>query len=274
MRLKVIDILQGLNRIAPFRLAEEWDNVGLLIGDPDREVHSLFIGLDPNLSLLEEAVACGADTLITHHPCIFHPLSSVDVATPIGAFLEQALAHKINVIACHTNFDSAAEGVSDALAALLQLEELSPLCPVDSLSVGGQGLGRLGRYPSPIPFTIFMEKVFSALKSITVQVAGTPPKQIQTVALCGGSGSDFAEDAFKSGADIYLSSEIKHSTARWAEDAGFCVIDGTHFATEYPAVALLTDQLKAHAREAGWVVQIQQSKQEKPAFTFIHKDNF
>ena len=273
MRPKVIDLLQELDRIAPFRLAEEWDNVGLLIGDPEREIHSLFLGLDPNLSLLEEAVECGADTLITHHPCIFHPLSSVNVATPAGAFLEQALAYKMNVIACHTNFDSAAEGVSDALAALLQLEELSPLCPAESLSDGGQGLGRIGRYSSPIPFASFMDKVFSALKSTTVQVAGTQPEQIQTVALCGGSGSDFAKNAFEGGVDVYLSSEIKHSTARWAEDAGFCIIDGTHFATEYPAVALLADKLKAHAGEAGWDVQVLQSKQEKPAFAVIHKNN-
>ncbi len=273
MRPKVIDILQGLNHIAPFRLAEEWDNVGLLIGDPNRETHVLFLGLDPNLSLLEEAVACGADTLITHHPCIFHPLSSVNVATPTGAFLELALTHKMNVIACHTNFDSAAEGVSDALAALLQLGELSPLCPAGSSSVGMEGSGRIGRYSSPVPFASFMDTVFSALKSTTVQVAGTQPEQVQTVALCGGSGSDFAKDAFKSGADVYLSSEIKHSTARWAEDAGFCIIDGTHFATEYPAVALLADKLRAHAGEEGWDVQVLQSKQEKPAFAVIHKDN-
>lgn len=273
MKPKVIDILQGLNRVAPFDLAEEWDNVGLLIGDADRETHSLFLGLDPTLSLLEEAVDCGADTLITHHPCIFHPLSIVNLATPTGAFLEKALAHKINVIACHTNFDSAAEGVSDALAALLQLEELSPLHPAESSTDGREGLGRIGRYSSPMPFASFMQIVFSALKSTTVQVAGTQPEQVQTVALCGGSGSDFAKDAFTSGADVYLSSEIKHSTARWAEDAGFCIIDGTHFATEYPAVALLADKLKSHAGEAGWDVQVLQSKLEKPAFAFIYKDN-
>lgn len=273
MKPKVSNILQGLNRIAPFGLAEDWDNVGLLIGDVERDVHTLLLGLDPTLSLLEEAADCAADTLITHHPCIFHPLATVNLATPTGAFLEKALAHKINVIACHTNFDSAADGVSDALAALLQLEELSPLHPSDSSTNGKEGLGRIGKYSSPLPFTSFMQIVFSALKCTTVQVAGVQPEQVQTVALCGGSGSDFAEDAFTNGADVYLSSEIKHSTARWAEDAGVCIIDGTHFATEYPAVTLLADQLTAYFREAGWDVQVIQSKLEKPAFTFIHKDN-
>ncbi len=272
--MKVSDILHGLGQIAPFGLAESWDNVGLLIGDPDRETRSLLLGLDPSLALLEEAVSRGADTLITHHPCIFHPLSSVTITTPIGAFLEKALAHKINVIACHTNFDSAVEGVSDALAVLLHLDDLSPLRPLDLSGNGNEGLGRVGSYSTPLSFSLFMQNVFSALESNTVQIAGIPPRQVQTVALCGGSGSDLAEDAFKRGADVYLSSEIKHSTARWAEEAGFCVIDGTHYATEYPAMALLGSKLTYQARQAGWDVQILQSKLEKPAFTFIHKNDF
>ena len=274
MNVKVIDILQELGRIAPFGLAEHWDNVGLLIGDPQRETRSLLLGLDPSLSLLKEAVSRGADTLITHHPCIFHPLSSVNTGTPTGAFLEYALVHKINVIACHTNFDSAVEGVSDALAALLHLEGISPLRPLDSSGDRNEGLGRIGSYSPPLSYADFMQHVFSALGSNTVQIAGTPPRLVQTVALCGGSGSDLAEDAFKSGADVYLSSEIKHATARWAEDAGFCVIDGTHFATEYPAMALLGSKLEFQARQAGCNVQVLQSKLEKPVFTFIHKNDF
>lgn len=274
MKVKVIDVLHELNRIAPLGLAESWDNVGLMIGDPERETRSLLLGLDPSLSLLDEAVNRGADTLITHHPCIFHPLPSVNVATPTGAFLEQALAHKINVIACHTNFDSAVDGVSDALAALLHLDEVSPLRPLDSSENRNEGLGRIGSYAAPQSFSSFMTEVFSALESNTVQIAGTPPEQVQTVALCGGSGSDFAEDAFKRGADVYLSSEIKHSTARWAQDAGFCIIDGTHFATEFPAMALLGSKLESLAHHAGWDVKILQSKFEQPAFTFIHKNEF
>lgn len=272
--MKVSDILHGLGRIAPFGLAESWDNVGLLIGDAERETRSLLLGLDPSLALLEEAVSRGADTLITHHPCIFHPLPSVNIATPTGAFLEKALVHNINVIACHTNFDSAAEGVSDALAALLSLDELSPLRPLNFSGNGNEGLGRIGSYSTPLSFALFMQNVFSALESNTVQIAGIPPRQVQRVALCGGSGSDLAEDAFKRGADVYLSSEIKHSTARWAEEAEFCVIDGTHYATEYPAMALLGRKLASQARQAGWDVQILQSKLEQPAFTFIHKNDF
>ncbi len=272
MNIKLIDLLKGLDQIAPAALAESWDNVGLLIGDPQREIRSLLLGLDPTLSLLEEAVSRGADTLITHHPCIFHPLPSVQLTTPIGAFLEQALAHKINVIACHTNFDSAAAGVSDALGVLLGLENLQPLRPIESSDE--LGLGRIGNYNESISFETFMGRVFTALESRAVQVAGKVPQKIQSVALCGGSGSDLAEDAFNKGADVYLSSEIKHSTARWTEDAGFCVIDGSHYATEKPAMVLLGNTLETLAHAMGWDIQIYQSKSEKPVFTFIYKNDF
>ncbi len=271
MTVKLIDILALLDQIAPVTLAEKWDNVGLLIGDPEREARALLLGLDPTLSLLEEAISLGADTLVTHHPCIFHPLQSVQITTPTGAFLEKALAHKINVIACHTNFDSTAVGVSDALSTLLGLEKTRPLRPLDSADT--LGLGRIGSYKDAIAFKTFMERVFVALDSDTVQIAGKPPQNIQSVALCGGSGSDLVAEAFHQGADVYLSSEIKHSTARWAEDAGFCVIDASHYATEKPAMALLAKSLEALGRDSNWDIKIYQSESEKPAFTFINKND-
>ncbi len=274
MTLQVKDLLEGINGFAPFGLAESWDNVGLLIGRPDREVHSLLLGLDPTLSLLEEALSRGADTLITHHPCIFHPLSSVNTATPTGAFLEKALEQKINVIACHTNLDSAVEGVSDALAERLGLNGLRPLHAMDFPGMNGVGLGRRGSFPVPLSFPDFLKRVFDVLGVDTVQVAGPAPKEVKTIALCGGSGSEFAEDALRSGADLYLSAEIKHSTARWAEESGFCIIDGTHYGTEQPAVALLADKLESLAQEKGWELKIFQAESERPAFVFVNKEDF
>lgn len=272
MQISIVDLLDGLEQIAPSRLAESWDNVGLLIGDPLREIRGLLLGLDPTLSLLEEALHLGVDTLLTHHPCIFRPLSSVHVNTPDGAFLERALHHKINVIACHTNYDSAVTGVSDALAILLGLKGLTPLRRLPGAVA--QGLGRIGDYQESLPYDVFMGRVFEALGTKSVQVTGTHPARVRRVALCGGSGSDFAQDALQQGADVYLSSEIKHSTARWAEDSGFCIIDATHYDTEKPAMALLGTTLEVLARHRGWEIEIHQSTSEKPAFTRLHKNDF
>jgi len=267
MIIQVTDLLHGLNRIAPFKLAESWDNVGLLIGDPRREVHSLLLGLDPTLSLLDEAINAGIDTIITHHPCIFRPFPSVNIATPDGVFLERALTYKINVIACHTNFDSAATGVSDALGALLGLEKLQPLLPAGNTPEANTGLGRIGHYPQSLPFSRFMVRVFQVLDTEIIQLAGIKPSQIKKVALCGGSGSNLAEGAYNEGADIYLSSEIKHSTAIWAEEAGFCILNGTHYSTEKPAMALLGRELAKLGEELDWNVKIHKTTTERTPFT-------
>jgi dinuclear metal center YbgI/SA1388 family protein len=274
MKVHVTDILEGLNHIAPFTLAESWDNVGLLIGDPGREVGSLLIGLDPSLSLLDEAIKRGIDTIVTHHPCIFRPLPSVNIATPGGAFLERALNHKINVIACHTNFDSAVDGVSDALARLLKIENVRPLRAIVGSENEKTGLGRIGAFASPLLFSDFMQRFFQAVASSDVQLAGPKPTEIKCVALCGGSGSDLAEEAHRQNADVYISSEIKHSTAVWAQDAGFCVIDATHYGTEKPAMLILEQHLESFGEKHGWSVEIFQSETEKAPFSHISKENY
>lgn len=271
MAVQLSLLLEGLERIAPPSLAEEWDNVGLLVGDRSREVSTILLALDATLPLLEEAIERGVDTIITHHPCIFRPLHAIDLTTPGGIFLERALAQQINVIACHTNFDSATAGVSDALGALLGLDALCPLRPVGGDSE--TGLGRIGNYPKAIPFTQFMERAFLALGSDAVQLAGKPPQSVSRVALCGGSGSDFAETAFAAGADIYLSSEIKHSTARWAEDAGFCIVDASHYATEKPAMLLLGATIETLQVEKDWGLAVYQSMSEKAPFIYATKGN-
>ena len=274
MKVQVSDILEGLNYVAPFALAESWDNVGLLIGDSEREVHSLLFALDPTLSLIDEAVNRGIDTIITHHPCIFRPLPFVHTATPGGAFLERALARKINVIACHTNFDCAADGVSDALGRLMGLQDLRPLRPVSLSSDEKMGLGRIGEFDNALSFTEFMQRLFQAVASHHVQLAGPKPSEIQCVAICGGSGSDLAEEAFAQHAHVYISSEIKHSTAVWAEETGFCVIDATHYGTEKPAMRLLEEKLGTYGQQQGWDVEIHLTKTEKAPFLYITEDNY
>ncbi len=274
MKVYLSDLLEGLNQIAPFTLAESWDNVGLLIGDPGRETTSLLVGLDPSLSLLDEAIGRGIDTIVTHHPCIFRPLSAVNLTTPDGLFLERALAYKVNVIACHTNLDSAEAGVSDALTDLLGVENVRPLRAINGSENIKTGLGRIGTYGRPLSFTDFMQRVFQTVASENVQVAGNPPAEIKTVALCGGSGSDLAKEAYKQNADIFISAEIKHSTAVWAADTGFCVIDATHYGTEKPAMLQLAQNIESYARKNGWDITICQTETERSPFTHISIKNY
>lgn len=263
------EIIARLHDHAPLALAEPWDNAGLLVGDLDRETASILIGLDPTISLAEEAIALGADTIITHHPLIFKPLAAIDTADPTGRFIELALSHRISVIACHTNLDSAAGGVSDALARAIGLDHLQPLAPGPAADPA-VGLGRIGRFAAAVPAADFLRRLGDALQLPALSIVGRLPQTIATVALCGGSGSDLAAIARARGADLYLTAEIKHHIARWAEDCGFCLIEGTHYGTERHAVALLADLLQAENSSRNWNIVIRQTLTEGHPFVLTH----
>lgn len=270
MQPHIKDIIAGLNSHAPFSLAEPWDNVGLLLGDPGRKVSSLLIGLDPTCALIDEAIAIGADTVVTHHPLIFQPIPAINTAEPLGRIIEKALRHGIAIIACHTNLDSAANGVSDALGRALGLTDLQPLVPSPHASQPSQGMGRIGRYPEGIAAPLFFGHLRRALGLDALHIAGPLPETVATVALCGGSGSDLAAIAHQKGADLYLTAEVKHHIARWAEEHSFCLIDGTHYATERPAIDLLAEILQAEKTSGDWEVLIAQTQTERHPFVLTH----
>jgi dinuclear metal center YbgI/SA1388 family protein len=271
MTTRIKNIIDTLDSIAPFRLAESWDNNGLLVGNPGREITAVLVGLDPTGRLLDEAISRGANTIVTHHPLIFHPLAAINTATPIGLFLEKALTNHINVIACHTNLDSARKGVNDTLADALGLIDVEPLNASTDRTLPGTGIGRIGNFKEVLDPSRFMEKVFGALDVPFVQIAGRLPDTISRVALCGGSGSEFAAIAFAGGADVYLSAEIKHSTARWAEECNFCIIDGSHYATEQPVVRHLVAQLQNAADTQNWNIRILQTLTESHPFVIQNR---
>jgi len=271
MTVKIKDILERLNLEAPFCLAEPWDNVGLLVGNPEQEVTAVIAGLDPTNNLVDEAIARGVNTIITHHPVIFKPLPSINTGEPSGRLLEKALSNRIAIIGCHTNFDSAEEGVSDVLAHQLGLQGLTPLVSAAGERTNHTGLGRVGIYPSPLTSAAFISRLLDVLDLPSVQMAGRLPDEISRVAVCGGSGSDLAPTAFEQNVDVYLSAEIKHSTAIWAAENDFCIIDGTHYATEKPAVALLVKKLQEAADENNWKIEILQTETERHPFVLTDK---
>lgn len=274
METTVADLITALDEIAPFGMAESWDNVGLIVGDRGRRVGSVLVGLDPTNRLLEEALDCEADTVITHHPAIFRPIPAIDTGESSGRFLEQALTNRLTIIACHTNFDAVCKGVNDVLADLLGLHDVSPLVSANAPFPDDAGVGRIGCYSQPKKRGEFVAMLLEVLDLDTVQVAGELPETISVVALCGGSGSEFAETAKRSGADLYISAEIKHNVGRWAEENDFCIIDGTHYATEKPAVKLLAEQLRNYGRERNWNLQIRETETENHPFSAVDKNSY
>ncbi len=262
----VQELINILQQIAPEALAEDWDNVGLLVGKPSQPIHKVLLALDPSPTLVNDAVANDCDLILTHHPIIFRPLKSLRTDHPTGQFIAQALQHNIAVIGCHTNLDAAVGGVSDVLAQGLGLMDTSPLVSnhSDCTTEENCGLGRIGTYSTALPPEKFIGRLIQSCSPPWLLEAGRRPKQVMTVAVCGGSCGDFAEIAFTQGADVFVTAEIKHSVARWAEDAGFWIIDGGHFATENPAMAILQQQLQQHIAAAEIPITIATAQQQAP----------
>lgn len=259
---QVKDLLTILNELASFDLAESWDNVGLLVGNPETDISGVMVGLDPTMDLLEEAVSARVNTVVTHHPLIFHPLTALRTDQLTGKLIKKAIDHQLTVIGCHTNLDVVPGGVNDVFAESLGLKNFEPVTGEES----DIGFGRIGNFPETVTVDAFLKKLSQSLDVKTLRIAGPLPEKIKTVAVCGGSGSDLAEQAFKMGAQVFISGEIKHSIARWAESSGFCIIDAGHFATENLIVPALVDALTKQLTKKGLRTDILSCSQQKNPF--------
>ncbi len=215
-------ILEVLDSKAPFSLAEEWDNAGLLIGSPDNEVNRVLVALDATPDAIEAAKAMDADLIVTHHPVIFSPLKALDSNS-----IPYALAAAgIDVISAHTNADKAVDGVNDILATRLGLTDLR---------VTEDGFCRIGTLAEPTDATAFAKTVADALDT-AVRVNGGG--LIRTVAVCGGSGGDFIAP-LAGEIDAFVSGEVRHHQWLEANALGVTVIEAGHYATEVPIVDTL-----------------------------------
>ena len=141
--MKARDIINVIEEFAPLSIQEKWDNSGLCIGSPDADVTSVLIGLDCTPELVDEAVECGADMIVTHHPLIFSGLKKISPEDQVGAAVIKAISNGISIYAAHTSADKVIAGVSGAMAAKLGLENVRILDEDGE----GTGLGVVGDLP-------------------------------------------------------------------------------------------------------------------------------
>lgn len=242
--MKISEITDVLNTYAPLSLAESFDNVGLLVGDENRDVTDVLLTLDVDMGVAREAVSLGAGLIISHHPVIFDPLKSINANTPMGRLLMYLIENKISVYCAHTNLDAAIGGLNDLLARLISLESCSPLKPGED----DTGLGRVGFLPEKTSVLALAKKIKQILGIQSVRFTGNPDDMVEKVALCSGGGASLVFDAIQSGADVYISGDIKYNAARDALENGMRIIEVGHYESEILAAQLmkkiLEDELK------------------------------
>ena len=239
----VSDVFSYLDELAPFSYSMDFDNSGLLIGDPSQPVKKILVALDCTKSVVSKAREMGADLIVTHHPVIFDPLKNVMV----GSVPHQLICAGISIICAHTNLDLARGGVNDQLARRLELKCLEGLSPISCTDRNGntvtEYLGRISFLPEPLEPKQFACFVKERLGGNVRYVSGNRP--VHRVAVCGGSGADCLADAIHVGADALVTSEIKHHIFLLAAQQGITLVDAGHFHTEDVVIEPLCQQLRA-----------------------------
>lgn len=224
------DVIHYLESKYPIGLQSDWDNSGLHIGSRVAECARILVTLDVTPAVVDEAVADHVDLILSHHPLIFTPVTSLDITTPRGAMIAKLLRHNITLYTLHSNYDAASGGMNDVLAKLLGLTELRVL---DIAS----GVGRIGKIPAQ-PGREYVEFVKKALNVANVRFIGDMSGTVLTVAVCGGSGSDFIPVALASGCDLYITGDVTYHDALESLQSGLKILDVGHYAESVFKLAL------------------------------------
>ena len=236
--MRVGDVIRVIEEFAPLGIQEKWDNSGLCIGSPDDEVSSVLIGLDCTPELVDEAVSCGADMIVTHHPLIFSGLKKISPDDQVGAAVIKAVKNGISIYAAHTSADKVLAGVSGAMAARLGLESVRILDEDGE----GTGLGVVGDLPEPLTAAEAMVLVKERFGLKAMRTSKPVEGMISRVAMCGGSGGSLIGAAIASGAQLYISGDISYHNF-FTKD-GFMIMDIGHYESEIEIVDILFSLLR------------------------------
>lgn len=236
--MKIKEIIAYADKIAPFESAEEWDNVGLLVGDENTEVSRVLLTLDITPEIVKEAHEQGVQLIISHHPVIFSPLSMLrpdDTAYLLAKY-------DIAALCLHTNLDRAKQGVNVALGNVLGLKNTA-FYPEDFLLIGEP------------------EKAYTANEYAAVikERLGAPSVRytdgkVTRVAVSSGGGGEGVELAAKYGFDAFVTGEMKHHQYLYAASKEIAVFDAGHFSTEDVITAPLREMFAERFPEIEFLV--------------------
>ena len=232
--IRVNEIEQLLYKEAPKALAYEWDNIGLLCGKRYQTVTGVYLCLDVTPAAIEEAASCGCNLIVSHHPFIFSKIKNINYETYFGTMFRHAIMHEMNIISMHTNMDKAKNGINQLLAEKLGLTDIKPLIPEEE----GTGMGRVGNV-NPIEFDKFCKFVSEKLNS-PIKIKGEN-EIIKKVAVVGGSGFEFEQEAIKQGCDVIVTGDVKYHQA---VESQIKIIDAGHYPTEICVLEIFENILK------------------------------
>ncbi|GAA2748260.1 Nif3-like dinuclear metal center hexameric protein [Terrabacter aerolatus] len=256
--LSLRDVVAALEALYPLESAADWDRVGLVAGDLDQPVRRILFALDPTLAVIDEAREWGADLLVTHHPLLLRGVHSVATSSAKGASVTALVQGGVALWVGHTNADVADPGVSTVLADALGLTDQRPLSVE-----GSRAAGRVGELVAAVSLAEFADTVAAALPDTAggIRVSGDPEGLVRTVAVMGGSGDDRFDDVRASGADVYVTADLRHHPVLEAREEARggrpYLVDAGHWATESLWLTSGRDRLLSALGEAPGATRVE-----------------
>lgn len=247
---KVIEILE---KQSPKSYACDWDNVGLLVGREDKEIQKIYIALDATDEAIEEAIANGADMLLTHHPMIFKGMKRVTQEDFIGRRIIRLIQNDMVYYAMHTNFDVM--GMADLAADYLGISDTRVLEITSVSETGKEGIGRYGSLKKEMTVRECCEEVKQAFSLENVKVFGNLERKVKTAAISPGSGRSVISNALQAGVDVLITGDIDHHEGIDAVAQKLTVIDAGHYGVEHIFIPYMEQYLKREAKELEIAVQ-------------------
>ncbi|AMB40839.1 MULTISPECIES: Nif3-like dinuclear metal center hexameric protein [Paenarthrobacter] len=267
-------VLLAVEELWPESLAEDWDEVGLVVGRPDVPVTKVLFAVDPTLDVIDEAIEWGAELLITHHPLLLKGVNSVAATSAKGLAVHRLIEAGTGLLTVHTNGDSAVGGVSDVLADAMGLDNVTPLATAAN-GLPEEGIGRVGDLPELMTLGDFAARVFGMLPAVAggVRVAGDKDGLVRRVAVCGGAGDSLFDTVRANHADVYVTADMRHHPASEAREGAVngrpYLIDVSHFASEWLWLPVAAEALGNVLMDQGFDVEIRVSSTNSDPWDFI-----
>lgn len=221
------EIFKSFNEIIPTEDAADWDNSGEQIQFSNEAVNRVLTTLEITDEVIDEAISKGCNLILSHHPLLFSKVNVISDSDPKARMLMKLISNKISVYSAHTNYDIAKGGTSDYLTKQLGLKDTSTID-------GSEGFAMAGYLEKEMKLGEFIKMACESTETALneVRFTGDREKSIKKVGLCAGSGSDFINDAFNAGCDVFLTGDVKYHSAQDSLGLGMAVVDMGHYHTE------------------------------------------
>jgi dinuclear metal center YbgI/SA1388 family protein len=243
--MQIGQITQALENWAPISFQEDYDNCGLLVGNPMTNCTGVLCSLDCTEAIIDEAIEKGCNLIVSHHPIIFKGIKQFDQKNYVSRTVLKAIQNNIALYAMHTNLDSILDGVNKTLADCLHLQNRRILAPKPGMvDKNGQaiGSGLLGGLPTATDGVSFLNWVKKTLNIEVIKHTKILEKPLKTIALCGGSGSFLIENALAQNADCFITSDLKYHDY-FEADNRLLLVDIGHWESEHQVPALIVAHL-------------------------------